>query len=96
MNLDRGEDDDKHGFTHKIMNGNTDIKVTKKTLDEIKRKKMAMERDFYVHELLASIRPEEIPECKYKTKFSVIYYYRLQIKKACSFCQRLLQAKGLV
>lgn len=69
MELDRGEDDDKHGFTHKIINGDYSINVSERTKSEIKRKKMAKSRDFYVHELLASIRPEEINECKYHIRF---------------------------
>ena len=64
MELERGEDDDKHGFTTKIMQGDSSIKVSQSLMNEIKRKKLAMDREFYVHELLASVRPEEIPECK--------------------------------
>lgn len=65
FDLDRGEDDDKFGFTHAVLKGSNDLILSEKLKGEIERKKMAKARDFYVHELLAHIRPEDVNEsCK--------------------------------
>ena len=65
LDLDRGEDDDKYGYTEQAMKGSNDLKLSEKLKGDIKRKIMAKARDFYVHELLAHIRPEDVNEnCK--------------------------------
>ena len=41
------------------------LNISDKLKSEINRKKMAKATDFYVHDLLATIRPEDVPEaCK--------------------------------